>query len=90
MKQKRTTRRESPRGASRSYAATKFDPNFGTARQADETQARKRSWGQLHGLPVVVKDVFATPRRADDLRRCWRSTSRRRMPQPSRGSRPQA
>jgi amidase len=30
------------------------------ARQADEQRARKRVTGALHGLPVLVKDVFAT------------------------------
>jgi len=30
------------------------------ATQADEMLAKKKSWGPLHGLPVVVKDVFST------------------------------
>jgi amidase len=30
------------------------------AKQADELLAKKQSWGKLHGLPIVVKDVFAT------------------------------
>ena len=30
------------------------------ARKADEMTARKQSAGKLHGLPVLVKDAFAT------------------------------
>jgi len=30
------------------------------AKQADEMLAKKKSWGKLHGLPVLAKDVFAT------------------------------
>jgi len=30
------------------------------ARQADDLLAKKKSLGKLHGLPIVVKDVFAT------------------------------
>ncbi len=30
------------------------------AKQADEALAKKKPWGKLHGLPVVVKDVFET------------------------------
>jgi amidase len=30
------------------------------ARQADEAQASGKSWGPLHGLPIVIKDTFET------------------------------
>ncbi|PSB59106.1 amidase [Chamaesiphon polymorphus] len=30
------------------------------ARQADEALARGENWGALHGVPITVKDVFAT------------------------------
>lgn len=33
---------------------------MGQAKKADELTARKRASGKLHGLPIVVKDSFAT------------------------------
>jgi amidase len=30
------------------------------AKQADAALRKKKPWGELHGLPIVVKDVFAT------------------------------
>src|SRR5262249_22890723 len=30
------------------------------AREADEALARGQSWGPLHGVPVTIKDSFAT------------------------------
>src|SRR5262245_33595097 len=30
------------------------------ARQADEARAAGKTWGALHGLPIVIKDVFET------------------------------
>ncbi len=30
------------------------------AKEADQALAKKQPWGKLHGLPIVVKDVFAT------------------------------
>ena len=30
------------------------------ARQADEARASGKSWGRLHGLPVLIKDAFET------------------------------
>jgi len=30
------------------------------ARQADQAQSRGQTWGPLHGLPILVKDSFAT------------------------------
>src|SRR5438093_10455526 len=36
------------------------DPAMERARQADEARASGKSWGCLHGLPVLIKDAFET------------------------------
>lgn len=30
------------------------------AKQADEALARGENWGALHGVPITIKDIFAT------------------------------